>query len=346
MQHSTVWSKISGHWLKQEIKRLKSALVIMTFAIAMIMGCISDAVAIFIRDDVPATSYNTLATQARFQAAGYLGYANDVLFFCSGTLITPVSFLTAAHCLDPDADGIHEQMAENLVVGFDIHFPENGFPANNISSFSINPNWVSSNGSLIFDLAVLELTAPIVGIIPASISLRDPLGQLGTMIGYGDQRNGLGNFLIGANNKLGAQNIIDQSGLGIRTDFDKPDCSTNSYGSCFPVSLEGTTSAGDSGGPLFVNFERQELLVGVLHGGFNFLGSASQYGDTSTWVPLNNPVNVAFLHSLSQDIYFVSTPSTVSLVLIGLSGAIFVRWQQHERTRPTARIRAKLGNSV
>lgn len=322
MLHSNVQSKAGGYGLKREIKRLKSTLMTATCAVALSVGWVSDAAAIFIRDDVAVGSYNGLAADVRFQAAGYLGTAGGSGSFCSGTLIGASTFLTAAHCVDYNFDFILDDTPGTLVVGFDVNFPLS-LPSYNVLSISIHPGW---NGAPQYDLALIELTAAILGITPAIISLHDPIGQLGTMIGYGVQRNGLGVALIGANSRLGAQNIINQSGPDIQTDFDHPNGTTNSFGDVFPVALEGTTAPGDSGGPLFAVYGGNDVIVGVLHGGFNPFGVASGYGDISIWASLRDPANVAFLHNR---IHGVPEPSTLPLLLAGLLGAIYARkWRR------------------
>ena len=70
-------------------------------AIASLAALISarTAQAIYIRHDTPVALYNALALAPQFQAAGYLGTVGAVTSFCSGTLIAPDKFLTAAHCV-------------------------------------------------------------------------------------------------------------------------------------------------------------------------------------------------------------------------------------------------------
>jgi len=290
------------------------------------IGWASVASAIVIRDDSAVAAYDALATQNQFQAAGYLGHPGAPQSFCSGVLIAADKFLTAAHCL-ANPDGTFTEIANNLTVGFDLNFPAGGLPANNVSAFFVNPAYSGEGGARQYDVAVVELSEAIVGVTPASIWLANPVGLLGTMIGYGDQANGFGNPLIGANDRLGAQNIIDISAPTIRTDFDKPDGTTSSFGATLPVYLEGTTAGGDSGGPLFASRLGQELLVGDVSGGFNPFNpdAPSQYGDVSIWAPLRDPVNVGFLESLNQPIRFVPDPPTFALLGIGLAGLGFNR---------------------
>jgi hypothetical protein len=166
--------------------------------------------AIYVRDDVGVLTYNNLATQSAFQAAGYLGIVRATASFCSGTLVGPSEFLTAAHCLFNSAGGPIVTPAQ-LNVGFDVNFPVAGLGLNNVASFSIDPEYVPCGACSRFDVAVVELTNPVNNVTPASIFLGDVLGVTGTIVGYGQQANGLGVPLVGANNPSARTHAPDHS---------------------------------------------------------------------------------------------------------------------------------------
>lgn len=256
----------------------------------------SSARAVSIRGDVPEQYYFDLATP--FNAVGRLNTKRGSI---TATLVTPTKILTAAHVVDFNADGkLDNSLASyQFLLGTDVDTPD--FILNNFASIDINPFWVSSSGLYQYDLAVITLMNPFHNITPLKVSTTNPLGKVGTMVGYGV--NGTGNSPFENNfdgKRRAANNIIDffadkGFGLSIQTDFDSPNENTNTYGSATPLDLEGTTAGGDSGGPLLVELGFEKTVVGVLHGGFNPFGGSSEYGDISFWVTMNDPDNIHFL---------------------------------------------------
>lgn len=278
---------------------------------------------ISVRPDRPIGDYNALGAQ--FPATGYFG-STGVGQFCTGTLVAPNKVLTAAHCIDFNADGVLDDPVNSLVFGLGANVP-NSLSAN-VSSVAINPGWTSSNGSAQFDMAVLTLTSPITSVAPAKIFDGDPTGLNGFAVGYGSQGSGT-NFpsnLPGANDKLGAENIIDFVGDTIEFDFDSPLSNTSTYGSINPLDLEGATAGGDSGSPLYADFGGNRYIVGILNGGFNPFGTASEYGDISIYAPIRDSDNLAWLGS--QGIFSASAipePGTFGIAATALAGLLFIR---------------------
>lgn len=265
-------------------------------ALTALLALASSAGAVSLRHDQPVADYNALALEGRYSATGYLHDAFGQ--YCTATLVSPTLLLTASHCFDDDADGQVDPGFDptDAAFGFEANLPN--FSQSNISQVAIHPSWVSSGGSAAFDLAILTLTAPINHVVPAKITDADPLGLIGTMIGYGEQ--GLGNNfpsgVPGANDRLAASNVIDSVQGTIETDFDSPQSSTSTLGSADPLRLEGTTGPGDSGGPLFADFDGVTRLVGVLNGGANATGGDdSEYGDISEWAAIRSAENLGFL---------------------------------------------------
>ena len=257
-----------------------------TFSFLLVAFFTSHLGAISIRHDVPEQEYFDLAAQ--FPAAGSVRRNNGL--WCSGSLVAPDKVLTAAHCT---AGGSAGQFSFRL--GANVANSGTSTHVRSVSSVSVSPNYTGNERS---DLSVLTLSSPINDVDPLPISLQNPAGMVGTLLGYGYHGNGI-NFNFASDNlKRAAQNLINvASSTTVRTDFDHPNGSTNTYDPSTALALEGTTAGGDSGGPLTVDFGQGEVIVGVLHGGYNNFGIDSRYGDISIWAPINRPVNISYLES-------------------------------------------------
>ena len=85
-----------------------------------------------------------------------------------------------------------------------------------------------------------------------------------------------------------------------------------------PQDLEASTARGDSGGPLLLS-QYNNLVVGVLHGGYNHFPGAetSEYGDVGIWTPLGDSLNRQFLELNGvayNDFGIFSSPAVVASV--------------------------------
>jgi hypothetical protein len=257
---------------------LKSYLSLLLVAL-----CTSHLPAISIRHDVPQSEYFDLAAQ--FPAAGSVRLNNGL--WCSGTLVAPDKVLTAAHCTQGRSPN-----SLSFRHGANVALPTH---SRQVSNVSVSPNYTGSERS---DLSVLTLSIPINDVDPLPISLQNPAGMVATMLGYGYHGNGLTFNFASDNRKRAAQNLINvATSTTVRTDFDHPNGSTSTYAPSTAEALEGTTAGGDSGGPLTVDFGQGEVIVGVLHGGFNNFNIDSRYGDISIWAPINRPANISYLES-------------------------------------------------
>ena len=142
------------------------------------------------------------------------------------------------------------------------------------------------------DIAIIRMSAAAPAYAPPiPLANSNPLAVQARAVGFG--LNGLG--ATGHNNtgdglRWGIDNTIDAFGQArafggaaipgtaniFNTDFDDNTPGNNSLGSQVPLTNEGTTAPGDSGGPLLVGGE----IVGVLSGGTS---PTSQFGDVSWW---------------------------------------------------------------
>ena len=179
---------------------------------------------------------------------------------CSGTLIAPDVFLTAAHCVNwmPSAGVPTDQ----VYVTFDSVY-EIGVSTIYQGTYYVNPNYGHDNADL-NDVAVIVLDEPITTIEPASLppaGLLDQLKAAGALkdqtfvaVGYGTVRDdktggfhplyweGARRFVVGT------YNALNKGWLRI---------------SMNPSTGDGGTCYGDSGGPHFLGESNMVVSVTV-----------------------------------------------------------------------------------
>jgi V8-like Glu-specific endopeptidase len=274
------------------------------------------ASAITMRGDVPEQQYFDLA--APLDAVGRI-YTNGTVG--SGTLVSSTQFLTAAHVVDSDRNGIVDKALSNYSVRFGSNVNGPDYTLSSVASISIAPNWSSTSGDRRYDLAILTFNTPFLSISPMALSDTDPTGMIATVVGYG--LSGTGDpgstFSLDGLRRAG-HNTIDGGSATIRTDFDSPAGDTNYYGSATALPFEASTAGGDSGSPLLVDFGQGNQIVGVLSGGFNPYNDDYEYGDVSIWSPINNADNIAYLQSHGL-LTAVPQPAGVAMGLVGVVGA-------------------------
>lgn len=281
-----------------------------------------------------------IAEGANWDSVGYIYWEeNGSAFTGTGTLVRSAvdgeyKFLTAAH--NPNSDHDNVIPASEFFVYFGDDAGEDGQDAVasvtvSSSNVALNPLWASTNGSSQYDLAVFSFSPEAVtGVLPSAMSLStaNPIGQMGTTVGYGTWGNGQNFAGFGADGiRRAGTNMIDvvgdpddnptNTGFTIQTDFDGPNGEGHTIGSSVGLPLEATTASGDSGGPLLVDGE----IVGVLNGGFPGLdGNASEYGDRSIWAPIMDPDNQAFL--IAQGIVIPEVSSAFLLAVCACGGLV------------------------
>ncbi len=163
-------------------------------------------------------------------------YSDGTWLYCSGTLVSPTVFLTAAHCGE---DG------ERVAVSFDTAYRAGDKVYR--GTFQADPLYNQAQSDP-HDIAVVVLAKPVSGIAPASLpeagSLSDlPKKQLFTSVGYGayEVTRGPGGHQYLYNDvrmvATGTLNATNKSWLRI---------------SMNPATGNGGTCYGDSGGPNFL----------------------------------------------------------------------------------------------
>ena len=166
-------------------------------------------------------------------------YSDGTWIYCSGTLIAPNVFLTAAHC---DDDGA------SVAVTFDTAY-EDGDPIYT-GVFYADPLYAESyRQNDPHDIAVVVLDDDVVGITPALLPEAGSLsvlarGQAITSVGYGayDVSNAPGGKVFSYDDvrmtAVGSLRAVNKAWLRI---------------SMNPATGDGGTCYGDSGGPNFLD---------------------------------------------------------------------------------------------
>lgn len=309
-------------------------LVSLRAALAIAVVCAvfrpAPAAAIYIRHDVALSDYVALASDPLYAATGYLRTAGGE--FCTGTLVAPTLVLSAAHCFVYTSGENIGQVASPSVIMFGVGETIDAF-TNNATGLVLNPGYNIASPAADFDMALLTLSSPILGVPPAALFAGDPFGIIATIVGYGNQGTGVANGLAGAPDRLAAQNVVDLAGNVLRYDFDSPDLDTSFYGDAEPLPLEGTTGTGDSGGPMFLTHGSSAYVVGTLFGG---LGN-NFYGDRSFYASVARSENLQFLLNAGLDVLTtlpetgtpVPEPATCGLVALGA----FLGWRRRMSRR-------------
>lgn len=235
-----------------------------------------------IRHDRSDWQYTNLAASSTFNSVGEI--FNNGYESCSGTLVSSMWVLTAAHCVVLGQD----------TLGFGAFTVGGG--RYTITDAVINRQWLDWGsylnwGNQLFstgtDIALLKLKNAVQNVTPAQLyATRDEYGKVGTYVGFGNTGNGFwgdvypnkfdGNtgFQISRNPvKRAGQNVIDGfNGSNILlSDFDDPYRSSNRSGSPVPLNLEYSIGNGDSGGGMFIN--------GKVAGVHSYGDNNSRYGE-------------------------------------------------------------------
>ena len=183
--------------------------------------------------------------------------------FCSGTLIAPTVFLTAAHCTASlEADGITE-----VWVTFASDYDEDAAsPAGLIAGTPVShPEFGTGGASDTHDIAVVLLEQAPAGITPAQLPTAGLLDQLKashqlrtqtfTAVGYGTVREEKTGGPHGFLDSEGVRMYALQSALNLENAWLllSMNPSTGSGGTCY----------GDSGGPHFLGGVESNLIVSI-----------------------------------------------------------------------------------
>jgi secreted trypsin-like serine protease len=175
-----------------------------------------------------------------------VGTFNDQSYpYCSGTLISPTVFLTAAHC-DIGHAAVYVTFEEQYTADAELHS----------GTFYGNPLYSQKQNDP-HDIAVVVFDEPINGLTPAQLPTlgqfdKLPKDQKFTSVGYGGQEavNQPGGPVIGYLDQreysVGTLNAINPAWLRISQN---------------PARGDGGTCYGDSGGPNFLGADAGETNI-------------------------------------------------------------------------------------
>jgi len=226
---------------------------------------------ITIRDDVPDSSYLALATSPEYDPVGI--YTSNGPYSGSGVLIAPDWVLLTAHELFLASSGT---------------FTINGMSYTSSQLISY-PGWTYGKVIDDYDLGLVHLSSPVVGVTPATLYTgSSEMGLTGTYVGFGLTGTGLTGYQGSADfQKRACQNVLDgnfnEPSVLLGSDFDNPHTTAdNWWGDPTPLPLEGCVAPGDSGGGLFITIDSQTYLAGIIAFVAAVDGNAnSDYGDLS-----------------------------------------------------------------
>lgn len=174
--------------------------------------------------------------------------------FCSGTLISPTVFLTAAHCIQA-----------LQVFGIDPWWVTFSSPADSTATLltgtaHIAPGANEGGFNDPLDLAVVVLDAPVTGLTPARLPTAGLLDQMSlkgatfTPVGYGStrdtQQGGFQSIMDNVDRRFATQTFLSRQKAWLLLNMN-------------PATGSGGTCYGDSGGPHFLGDSTSNLIVSI-----------------------------------------------------------------------------------
>jgi secreted trypsin-like serine protease len=187
-------------------------------------------------------------------------FSGQTFPYCSGTLIAPTVFLTAAHC-DIGQSRVYVGFEANLDVGSTV-----GNPVLHTGTYIANPAYTKHQNDP-HDIAVVILDTPITDVTPARLPTLNQFDNIAhdqkfTVVGYGGQERVIDhakpviNYLDNREYSVAEFNAVGPGYIRL-----SQNAATGNGGACF----------GDSGGPNF---------FGAGDGETNVIAGTTITGDT------------------------------------------------------------------
>ncbi|MBW8328216.1 MAG: trypsin-like peptidase domain-containing protein [Thiobacillus sp.] len=219
----------------------------------------------------------------------------------SGVMLDSQHVLTAAHVVGGQV-GTPGNVSFTLNVGGDL---THTYSASAISVYGGYTGMVvGADGVWHDDLAIVRLSAPVAGVIPAYDLYGGSLAnQTLTLVGYGRGGDGISGATIGASasvKRVGQNRVddllVDDDGGAAKEvfifDFDGPTSASNVYGPSSPTNLaldgEAQFASGDSGSPVFVDDNGVWKIAGIANFNsgvlFGTIGGGTIVAPYQSWI--------------------------------------------------------------
>ena len=162
-----------------------------------------------------------------------VAYSDGTWIYCSGTLISPTVFLTAAHCGDAAVERVRVTFDKAYVDGDQVY----------AGTFYANPAYTQKQSDP-HDVAVVVFDKAVKGIAPARLPAAGSLSNLSsdqqfTSVGYGAYAFYRGGFLYDDVRMVATGTLYTINAAWLRISMN-------------PALGDGGTCYGDSGGPNFL----------------------------------------------------------------------------------------------